>query len=135
MKITVLTQIRVIEAATGFQFQNDFNSATQELANRGLSYRVEINHAAGSHCAYIFYDEEIKIAETIAEECRLAGMEYNCISCPDYQLPEDRRRAESFCQIRGSFTKADRSCCDSFYSRLLSGEITPNTVDVKYRQR
>lgn len=135
MKITIKTQIRVIEAKTGYQFQEDFNRTANELANQGIKYRVELNNAIGMHCAYFFFDEEVKVAETIAEECRLAGIDYNCINCPDYNLPEDRRKSESYCSQIHGFIKSDSRCCDSFYIRLLNNEIEPQTIDIKYRER
>lgn len=120
----ILSQRKVVTAhgSTPEEFDRDFNNKTGELSQRGIEYDIEMNTNAG-FIAHIFYVETVKVAETVRDEFSLKGITHFCYECPYFEPSADRRHKWVRCRYAEPYTSADSECCETFYRRLMNGEI------------
>ena len=116
------TRINCIVADSAEEFMSKMNNAFEAYDRKGISYTYETDIASG-FVAYIFYQQTMDIPETVEEEFRQAGETHTCGECPYFKRPEDKRRKYVRCDIGNCLCCAEGSCCETFYQRLLDGQI------------
>ena len=123
MKYVIKPRIKAIEASSAQDFENQFNELMDELGSCP-DYQVEISN--GKFYAIIKYQNEVHIAETIAEEYELRGETFRCSECPECQDDYDARKKRCACKrAEYGFTYKDRHACEWFYKMLSQGKIKP----------
>lgn len=122
MKFMSVKQVVTAHGRTPEEFDRAFNETVRGLAERGVSYEVQMNTTAGL-VAHIFYEERTRVAETVRDEFALRGERYECRQCPYFTEPEDGRVRKVRCKYAEPYTTAEAECCEVFYRRLLNGEI------------
>lgn len=125
MKFMTLKQAKVIQSATAGGFEDELNVALREVAEKGAKYELQFNNNAGM-CAYIVYEEHIRVPETIADEYELRGEEYRCSECPLYKPSTDKRIKYTTCGHGVRRCAANDFACEWFYEQLEKGGIIPN---------
>ena len=124
MKYSSYDQIAVVSSASPAEFQQLFNDKMRELAAQ--KPRVEFVHREGYFCAFILYELEVKIPETVGDEYNLEGYYYSCEDCPLHEPETDGRRRSYECRYSDlARTGMDSPACEVFYRALKKGEITP----------
>lgn len=114
MKYSRVQQIICIQEQTAAAFQERVNEALMTVA----SPRIEMDRNVPFTC-YIFYTEEKKEAETIADEYELAGCGHTCEECPHLERTGDKRRKKFRCK----YAEHGLSClsmpaCDKYYEEM-----------------
>lgn len=130
MKYSSYDQIEVVSSASPAEFQTLFNSKMQEHAAQ--KPRVEFVHREGLFCAYIIYEFEVRIPETVEDEYELQGIRYRCKDCPLHEPETDGRRRSYECRYSDlARTGMDSCACEVFYRALKRGEIKPIGEEVE----
>lgn len=110
-------QCAVAQGRTPEEFAEMFNAKTAELAKEG--YRYEVEYLLDKNLAYIFYEREYKLPETLADEYTLkTGRVYVCGQCPYYMPVKDRRRRGVPCMYSPYRVGPESAACDVFYERF-----------------
>lgn len=125
MKYLNRKQSLIITGNTAAEFQENLNTALDDLANRGYKHELQFNMAYGL-CAYIIYEERAEVAETIADEYELKGETYKCYECKYYRPSSDKRVKYTTCGHGQRHTHHSRPCCDWFYEEMERGEVILN---------
>ena len=124
MKYSSYDQIVVVSSASPTEFQNQFNFQMEKHA--ADNPRVEFVHREGLFCAYILFQHEIRVPETVEDEFALEGIRYRCKDCPLRDPETDRRRKWVPCKYATTGQTHLTSCaCEVFYRSLKRGEIVP----------
>lgn len=121
MRFMTCKKVAVAYGDTPKEFEANINSVLANLAEKHLHYEINFNTNEG-HCAYIVYEEQTAIAETVADEYELKGETYLCKDCPYFKAPADKRRKNVHCEL-GKFCSADLGACDEFYEKLSKGQL------------
>lgn len=124
MRIISVRQVVTAHGRTPEEFDSEFNRTVRSLAERGISYDVQMNTNAGL-VAHIFYEERTRVAETVRDEYALRGEKYLCRECPYFEEPEDGRVKKVRCRYAEGYTTAESECCEVFYRRLATRELIP----------
>lgn len=115
-------QVKIISGISAEDFESKLNKELSELNASGTKYDMQLSPQTG-FVAYIVYEQETKVAESIKDEFELAGEKHICLECPHYILPTDGRVKYTRCMKVGGITHKDRDCCENFYEWLFNGEI------------
>ena len=114
-------QVKIITGNGAFDFESKLNAVLSDLNNRGIKYELQLNPSTG-FLAYVVFEDNRQIPETIAEEFELGGEKHTCIECPYFVRPTDGRRKYTKC-VYGKLRGRDSACCDEFYEQLADGKI------------
>lgn len=122
MKVVERTEIKVIEAKSGAEFESLMNNALRDVSSHNSKYQIHWNLSMG-HCAYIEYAYTEKIPETLMDEYALRGEVYYCGNCPKFYPSTDGRSRAGQC-LYGKCNKPIPSdkACKHFYQKIDSGE-------------
>lgn len=130
MKYSSYDQIVVVSSTSPVEFQNQFNSEMEKHAAQ--SPRVEFVHREGIFCAYILFEYEVRVPETVADEYALEGIYYHCKDCPLHEPETDGRRRSYECRYSDlTRTGMDHPACEVFFRKLKRGEIMPVGEEVE----
>ena len=120
-------KFKAVTGSDAFNFQTKLNAALDELNRKGVQYELQFNNAMG-FCAYIVYEENIEICETVKDEYEEVGELHKCIECPFFMRPTDGRRKYTRCPKTSKLAAGTDSCCELFYRMLDTGEIDPIAI-------
>lgn len=122
MKRVELTQVRVIDAECGSDFEEQFNTAMKELS----SLKPVFEAVPGMPWSgKIFYKvKSDPIAESLADEFKLAGRTMQCGNCPYFFLNEDRRM-KARCLLHQFIVEPGRECCEEYLAEVIAREGHP----------
>lgn len=115
-------QIKVVSENSAETFMEKLNRELDELNRKGIKYDLQTSPATG-FTAFIVYEECKKIPETLADEFELGGEMHKCIECPFFVRSSDGRSKHGRCTQHEGVYRIDTWCCDTFYQKLLDGEI------------
>lgn len=126
MIYTTKQRVAVVSEATAKEFEKVLNERLESLAK----FRPEITYnMSQGHCAYINYEETLKIPEDIRDEYHLKGIHYTCKDCPLFEKKDsNKRRVWGFCPDE-DMTRSDSEACLKFYRLLDKGDIKPSEQD------
>ena len=131
----IIQKAKKFKAVTGkdsFDFEVKLNAALDTLNKQGVKYELTFNMQMG-FCAYLVWEEQIKITESVKEDYELHGVKYKCIQCPYFERPTDGRVKHIKCERGNTWTMADRDCCEMFYEELDKKMLKPKEVDLNWR--
>ena len=134
-------RIAVIQAESSDLFEIAINKKYDELADYSLTLEIEHHQP---HTAYIHYEVDEYIPESLADEFRIKGITYKCENC-QYAEPltksdgtADRRTSKMYCHHHKKYVVRELDACDIYYFELASktGQFsqTDNTLDVSVKQ-
>ena len=115
-----LQKITIIESDDPVEFEKRFNQAQEELAP--YKSKTTFPTHRGTHCAYIEYEQNVKVPEDIRDEYALRGISYICGDCPYFRPAEDRRVKHAECE-KGQRTTYTTTACVGLYEAIERGEI------------
>lgn len=119
MKVKIRRAFSCIQEENGPRFQEEMNKILGEHLNVKITYPP-----APPFTAYLEYQIEEHVPETIAEEYEVAGAMHRCKECPHLERTSDARRKRFPCQYATyGISSIDMPCCDRFYEELESGVI------------
>lgn len=127
MKEIKSTKSMTIEATTGHEFDEKFNTALSQIATRS-KYRI-VDYPNNPLLVRIYYDEIEYIPESISEEYELIGCKGTCDDCPYFvpQLNKDGSRKKTskhgFCACHNEPTLSWGLACDDYYYSLEEGRL------------
>lgn len=114
-------RIKVIECDSGAEFEMELNRAFETLTDR-KGFRYEIRERKNGHCAYVFWKEVERIAETARDQCDLDGIRLYCGDCPKCDRPLDKRKKWCVCPLApGGYVSMNESACEWFCREYLAG--------------
>lgn len=116
-------RVQIIAAGGAEEFEKRLNQALRRLDEARTKYELQFNPNMG-FCAYLVIDSEVQIPETTADEFELVGERHKCRECPHWQHPKDGRVKYTRCPVTPGIHGAESPCCETFYEKLLAGEIT-----------
>ena len=120
MKIVTRKKCRTVSAKSAAEFDEEFNRVSESLP-RSAELVWD-----GEMMVHFIYEEDEKIAETVADEYELQGLCYKCENCPYLEMDEDRRRRRHTCKYSEyGVTFDDSPACEVFYKALRAGKIEP----------
>ena len=115
-------QVKVICGQNAFDFESKLNSTLSTFNEQGIRYELQLNPTAGL-IAYIIYENNTRVPETMRDQFELVGESHTCIECPYFVRPTDGRRKYTRCSKIEGLTSATSRCCDCFYDELADGKI------------
>lgn len=121
-------QVKIVSGTSAADFEAKLNGELNTLNIKGIKYDMQLSPQTG-FVAYIVYEEELRIADTIKDEFEMLGETHTCIECPFYTRPIDGRVKYTRCDLGKGICRRDTSCCESFYEGLYNGTI--QLVDVE----
>lgn len=112
-------QFRIVTGSTAAEFQDALNQTMNELAaNRDVkNVTYQFNTGAG-HCAYIVYDIDAVIPETLADRLELKGIRFYCGDCAYFKLSGDKRIKYTTCGKGKLRRGVDTIVCDEFIEAM-----------------
>ena len=114
-------RIKVIECSCGAEFEHVLNKAFDELSEE-RNFRFEIRERKEGHCAYLFWKEVERFAETARDQCELDGIRLYCGDCPKCERPLDKRKKWCECPLApGGYVSMNESACEWFCREYLAG--------------
>ena len=136
MKRIKRKRIAVIEAETAALFENAINKRLDEVSE--YKYTLEIEHHQ-PHTAYIHYEYDEYVPETLADEFNLKGINYKCKDCKYcHQISNadgsaDKRRKSAYCNHHERQVHKDFDACDTYYFELVSrtGQFDKAGADIE----
>lgn len=112
-----------VESRDASEFDQLLNRAVRDHAEQNVEVIYKMN--VEGHCAYVTFDCQIKVAESLEDEYALQGISFTCGECPYFVLPNDKRIKFVICEKSGQRRRC--SCtsraCGWFYEAVDSGEI------------
>ena len=115
-------RVEIIDGISAGDFQEKLNRKLEELDIRGIKYDMQLSPQTG-FLAYIVYENETRIVETIKDEFEIRGEKHTCIECPYFVRPTDGRIKYTRCGAGQGICKRDSACCEQFYEWLYHGNI------------
>lgn len=115
-------QVKIVSAANAEDFETKLNATLRSLNAKGIKYELQMSLEAGL-IAYVIYEEQKYIPETIKDEFELGGEKHICLECPYYQMPADGRVKYTRCNLNNQICRKNSDCCEQFYELLFNGEI------------
>lgn len=117
-------KIKVIQTEDPTEFQEQYNSIMETL--HGTEYHVELKDMAGTHCAYVFYEEVQHEYDRVSDEFHAEGIRYLCAQCPHHDPVTDGRKKHVWCKYADcGMTHLQHEACELFYKQLKQGEVKP----------
>lgn len=114
-------RIKVIECSCGSEFERELNRAFEDLSEY-RNFRFEIRERKDGHCAYLFWKEVERFAETARDQCDLDGIRLYCGDCPKCERPLDKRKKWCECPLApGGYVSMNESACEWFCREYLAG--------------
>lgn len=105
------TQMYCVSETNGELFELRMNEILKSIKNPDI--RLD---PVRSFTAYIFYQIQYDIPETITEAIELVeGEKHHCIECPACVLSKDKRMRNHFCQVKGKKVHEDSPVCINYY--------------------
>lgn len=122
MKKVEMTQVKVIDATSGFDFEQQFNTSMRELS----SFNPTFEATPGLPWAgKIFYRvKSDPIPESLADEFKLAGKRMQCVGCPYFFMNEDKRM-KARCLLHSFIVEPNRECCEEYLAEVIAKEGHP----------
>ena len=115
MKTKTIFQTKAVTGNTPQETALLFNQTMQELADLNPTYERDGN------TFWIFYTVVVQEAETVKDECELAGEKARCLDCP-YVMRDlnrfgsiDPRKKWATCGKTGERTHIESSACEEYY--------------------
>lgn len=135
MKRIKRKRIAVIETETAALFEIAINKRLDEVSE--YKYTLEIEHHQ-PHTAYIHYEYDEYVPETLADEFHLKGINYKCKDCKYYNPvlnddgSVDKRRKNTICSHHERPVHKDYDACDTYYFELVSktGQFDKTGADI-----
>lgn len=124
MKFVHRKQTVIVQGNSAEEFQTKLNEALNHVAKLGAKHDLQFNMQLG-FCAFIVYEESLRVPETLADKYELAGEEYRCSECPMYVLSGDKRVKYTTCKHGVRRCTANDYACDWFYEAIERGEVEP----------
>lgn len=122
MKSISRTEIKVVEAKSGAEFEVEMNAALRCVSDLNSKYQIHFNLSMG-HCAYIEYSYTEQIPESLKDEYALRGEVFYCGNCPMFEPSMDGRIKAGKCKygVCNKPIPADKACI-KFYQKYDAGE-------------
>lgn len=118
MRTVTTKKLKCISEATANSFEDKVNAVLSSVNDPEI--KIDGNRP---FTAYIFYEEEKVIPETVKDEFELRGELYTCNDCPYYEPSTDGRIKYTACRYSTFRVGANTSACELFYKRLAKGEL------------
>lgn len=117
-----ISDIRIIQSQNPNEVETKYRELMQDLAGKNPKAKTGFDSSIG-HYAHITWEYEVKKPEDIREEMNLKGIKYVCGECPRFDLPEDKRIKNVFCETAGRKVSYDCNACLLLYQQVASGEV------------
>ena len=120
---TYKKEFRIVTGSTAAEFQDALNTTMEDLAKdktvQNINFQFNLN---AGHCAYVYYDKHVRIAENAEDEFELRGIRFYCCDCPFYKPIEDKRVKYTPCGKGRHRTSANDTACGEFYAAMAKLE-------------
>lgn len=105
------TQMYCVSETNAEMFELKMNEILKGIKNPDI--RMD---PARSYTAYIFYQIQYDIPETITEALEMVeGSRHYCGECPGCLFSDDKRKKWQFCQVHNKKVHEDSPVCIEFY--------------------
>lgn len=112
-----------IETQDPKEFATEYRAAMERL--RGCKTEV-VTDLSECFRAVIFFEEETRTTQTVADEFHEEGLRFLCMHCPHHEDPETKRHKRVRCKYNEfGTTHLEHEACELFYKQVKNGVIEP----------
>lgn len=114
MRIEKRKGVEAIQAPTAEEFNERINAVLKREKNANVTFIT----SGGMLGAYVEYETEIEIPESLAEKYELNGDTRKCHECPYFIRTKDKRYKWHFCVQKQKKVTECQGACETYYQLL-----------------
>ena len=130
MQRLTVPQIAAINKDNAADFAAEVNRVVVSLAQ--LQPEIIIDEK-NPFTAYVKYQQQLNIADSVMDEFHADGLYFTCAQCPLHEIETDGRKKRMPCKYADlGFTRPEHEACEVFYRRLMLRTIEPKGDPLEY---
>ena len=133
MKTITVPQFAAISTDSAAEFAAEINKTVVALANSQPEIIIDKKQP---FTAYVKYQQDINIADSVRDEYHADGIYFTCAQCPLHDIETDGRKHTVPCKYADlAYTRLNNEACEVFYRRLMLREIEPKGEPLEYAEK